>query len=74
MIPMMIKGGYAALAVAFDVWGLANLVHDGLVTAKGYLPTKEQEDSVAVENGAKGTNGTKSAEDANGTQVVVNGH
>lgn len=30
MIPMMIQQGYRAIAVVFDVWGLANMVHGSL--------------------------------------------
>ncbi|KAI0121756.1 Pyruvate/Phosphoenolpyruvate kinase-like domain-containing protein [Xylariales sp. AK1849] len=34
MVPMMIQQGYRAIAVAFDAWGLANLIHGSLVKAK----------------------------------------
>lgn len=30
MIPMMIQQGYKAIAVAFDMWGLANVVNSGI--------------------------------------------
>lgn len=43
MIPMMIKGGYRAVAVAFDVWGLAGLVNDGLKKAKTFVDAEEEE-------------------------------
>lgn len=36
MIPMMIQQGYRAIAVAFDVWGFANLVHGSLEKARGF--------------------------------------
>ncbi|KAI1839848.1 hypothetical protein JX265_009926 [Neoarthrinium moseri] len=34
MIPMMIQQGYRAIAVTFDVWGFANMVHSNLQKAK----------------------------------------
>lgn len=34
MIPMMIAQGYAAIAVAFDMWGLSNLVANGMKEAR----------------------------------------
>ncbi|KAI0144711.1 Pyruvate/Phosphoenolpyruvate kinase-like domain-containing protein [Pestalotiopsis sp. NC0098] len=34
MVPMMIKSGYRALAVTFDVWGIANMVKDGMTKAR----------------------------------------
>ncbi|KAH7096255.1 Pyruvate/Phosphoenolpyruvate kinase-like domain-containing protein [Auriculariales sp. MPI-PUGE-AT-0066] len=34
MVPTMVARGYGAIAVAFDYWGLARLVHDGLVQAR----------------------------------------
>jgi 4-hydroxy-2-oxoheptanedioate aldolase len=39
MIPMLIQQGYAGIAVAFDVWGLAGLVADAL--KKGREMTKD---------------------------------
>ena len=30
MIPMLVQQGFAAIAVAFDVWGLAGLMADAL--------------------------------------------
>jgi len=39
MIPMLVQQGYAAIAVAFDVWGLAGLVADAL--KKGRDITKD---------------------------------
>lgn len=53
MIPMMIKMGYRALAVAFDVWGLANLVNDGMKQARTFLVDDEPE-SAPAENGVNG--------------------
>lgn len=47
MIPMMIQQGYAAIAVTFDVWGLAGLVNDGMKAAR------------AVVNGESAENGEK---------------
>lgn len=38
MIPMLVQQGFAAIAVAFDVWGLAQLVADAL--KKGREATK----------------------------------
>lgn len=56
MIPFMIQSGYRALAVTFDVWGLANLVKDGMNKARAFA-----EEVAATQNGVKATvvNGTK---------------
>ncbi|KAJ5041681.1 uncharacterized protein L3040_005254 [Drepanopeziza brunnea f. sp. 'multigermtubi'] len=43
MVPMMLKQGYRAIAVAFDMWGLANVVHGGLVKARGYAKEAGEE-------------------------------
>lgn len=36
MVPMMIQQGYRAIAVAFDMWGFANLCHGSLEKAKAF--------------------------------------
>jgi len=36
MIPMMIQQGYRAIAVTFDLWGLANLVHGSLAQGREF--------------------------------------
>ncbi|KAK3938309.1 Pyruvate/Phosphoenolpyruvate kinase-like domain-containing protein [Diplogelasinospora grovesii] len=43
MIPMMVKQGYAAIAVTFDVWGLANLIHGGIQQARASVQQEEAE-------------------------------
>lgn len=53
MIPMMIQQGYMAIAVAFDMWGLAGLVNDAM---KGARAIVEQEPET---NGTE-TNGKSS--------------
>jgi hypothetical protein len=50
MIPMMIQQGYGAIAVVFDYWGLANMVHSGLKEAKGILDNAAAAES-KTENG-----------------------
>ncbi|ORY67554.1 Pyruvate/Phosphoenolpyruvate kinase-like domain-containing protein [Pseudomassariella vexata] len=48
MIPMMIEQGYRCIAVIFDVWGLAHLVHGGVQTARGYAQKAEKADDAAI--------------------------
>ncbi|KAK4233881.1 Macrophomate synthase [Achaetomium macrosporum] len=50
MIPMMIQQGYGAIAVVFDYWALANMVHSGLKEAKGILDNAAASES-KTENG-----------------------
>ena len=60
MIPIMLQQGYKALAVTFDVWGVANMVKDGLDGARA-ISEKIAADAAAVqaENGtAKEANGS----------------
>lgn len=54
MIPMMIKGGYRALAVAFDVWGLAGLVAEGMKKAKEIVNSNDEPNGIPVRNGVDG--------------------
>ena len=54
MIPMMIQQGYAVIGVAFDVWGLAGLVNDGMKAAraiveKGDLPEAKEGEPESTE-------------------------
>lgn len=59
MIPLMLKQGYTALAVAFDVWGVANMVKDGMDQARAVI-----EENANAENGtAKEANGAKGVND-----------
>jgi 4-hydroxy-2-oxoheptanedioate aldolase len=49
MVPMMIQNGYRALAVTFDVWGIANMVKDGMTKARALAqslndPPKEEKE------------------------------
>jgi len=46
MIPMMIQQGYRAIAVAFDVWGFANLVHGNLKQAKEFAAQASEANGV----------------------------
>jgi 4-hydroxy-2-oxoheptanedioate aldolase len=48
-VPMMIQMGYRGIAVAFDVWGFANLVHGNLEQAKSYA--KQAGEANGVPNG-----------------------
>ena len=48
MIPMMLQQGYKALAVTFDVWGVANMVKDGMDEARAVIL---QDANAAKENG-----------------------
>lgn len=70
MIPVMLQQGYKALAVTFDVWGVANMVNDGMNEARGIIEKivdEQKENGAAKEaNGAKGENGS-----ANGSTAEV---
>ncbi|KAH7096271.1 Pyruvate/Phosphoenolpyruvate kinase-like domain-containing protein [Auriculariales sp. MPI-PUGE-AT-0066] len=62
MVPSMVGMGYAAIAIAFDYWGLARLVHDGLVQARKSVAGED-----AAEEGGKtqvATNGHGAREEA----------
>jgi 4-hydroxy-2-oxoheptanedioate aldolase len=60
MIPMMLQQGYKALAVTFDVWGIANMVKDGMDQARAAA-----EQMAADAAAAQAENGT--AKEANGS-------
>ncbi|KAK3296513.1 Pyruvate/Phosphoenolpyruvate kinase-like domain-containing protein [Chaetomium fimeti] len=58
MIPILLQQGYKALAVAFDVWGVANMVKDGMNEARAVIEkdvdaqaAKAAEGTVEVANG-----------------------
>jgi 4-hydroxy-2-oxoheptanedioate aldolase len=72
MIPMMLQQGYKCLAVTFDVWGMANMVKNGMDEARAVI---EKDVAAATKNGtAKEANGSKASNDgANGAVEVVNG-
>jgi 4-hydroxy-2-oxoheptanedioate aldolase len=61
MIPMLANSGYAAIAVAFDYWGLTRLVADGLKSGREALAALG---APAESNGAAPTNGTTNGEAA----------
>lgn len=42
MIPMMIQQGYVAIAVVFDVWGMAGLVNEGVKKARAIVENQEK--------------------------------
>lgn len=72
MIPMMLQQGYKALAVTFDVWGVANMVNDGMKEARAII----EQDVAANEksNGEQAVNGSKVANGgADGAVEVVTG-
>ncbi len=74
MIPMMLQQGYKALAVTFDVWGVANMVNDGMNEARAII--EQSIDSAAKENShvEQAVNGSKVANgSANGALEVVTG-
>lgn len=71
MIPMMLQQGYKALAVTFDVWGVANMVNDGMNEARAII---EQSIDAAKENShvEQAVNGSKVANgSADGAVEVV---
>jgi 4-hydroxy-2-oxoheptanedioate aldolase len=54
MIPIMLQQGYTALAVAFDVWGMANMVKDGMEEARTVIVKNVDEAAAAKANGSNG--------------------
>lgn len=50
MIPIMLQQGYKGLAVTFDVWGVANMVKDGMEEARAVI-LKNVDETAAKENG-----------------------
>lgn len=63
MIPMMLQQGYKALAVTFDVWGVANMVNDGMNEARAIIEqsidaTKESSDVKQAVDDSKVANGS----------------
>jgi 4-hydroxy-2-oxoheptanedioate aldolase len=59
---MMIQQGFRVIAVAFDLWGFANLVHGSLKQAKEYAQQAGESNRMAngkVTNG-EATNGEDS--------------
>lgn len=42
MIPMMVQQGYVAIAVVFDVWGMARLVSEGVKGARALVESQEE--------------------------------
>lgn len=66
MIPMMIQQGCCAIAVVFDYWGVAQMVHDGVKAARAMVegPAEGEKASngtvpvTAESNGATETNGS----------------
>jgi len=69
MIPGMIEQGYAAIAVAFDVWGFANLVNSGIKQGRAFAQQSGEVKGAAVPNGKIEANGTAPVEE----KIVVNG-
>lgn len=58
MIPMMIQQGYSAIAVVFDVWGIANLLNDGIKQAKEFAQQAVLPAGAVKLPAGKQTNGT----------------
>jgi 4-hydroxy-2-oxoheptanedioate aldolase len=69
MIPGMIEQGYRAIAVAFDVWGFANLVNSGIQQGREYAQKTGDVKGTAVPNGKSEANGTVPVVE----KVVANG-
>ncbi len=65
LVPVLMQQGYSAIAVCFDVWGLANMLSDGLKEGRA-LVLKGSETAAA---GANGKNGVDNGEE----KEVVNG-
>jgi 4-hydroxy-2-oxoheptanedioate aldolase len=58
MIPGMIQQGYRAIAVAFDVWGFANLVNTSLAQGRAFAQKSDEANEVTETNGTIEANGT----------------
>jgi 4-hydroxy-2-oxoheptanedioate aldolase len=67
MIPMMVKQGYAAIAVTFDVWGLANLIHGGIQQARASVQQEEAEPEAAAVGGGVSNGADRTNDATNGT-------
>jgi 4-hydroxy-2-oxoheptanedioate aldolase len=50
-IPMLIQGGYRAIAVQFDVWGITRLFDSSLKTAKEHAKAFEGNPTGGMQNG-----------------------
>ncbi len=57
MVPQLIKSGFRAIAVQFDVWGVAKLMHSSLTEARGY--SKEFENNPSAKDEAVANGHTK---------------
>ncbi|KAK4098532.1 Phosphoenolpyruvate/pyruvate domain-containing protein [Parathielavia hyrcaniae] len=66
MIPMMLQQGYKAVAVAMDVWAVANMVKDGVNDARAMI------EKIVDEENEKGADATANGS-ANGAAEVVVG-
>jgi 4-hydroxy-2-oxoheptanedioate aldolase len=62
MIPGMIQQGFRAIAVAFDVWGFANLVDGGIKKGKEFAQQAGEANGVAEVNGTPEANGKAKAD------------
>lgn len=63
MIPGLIAGGFSAIAVAFDYWGLTGLIHGALSGARATVANMGNEEAA--------TNGTTNGEEKPATKVAV---
>ncbi|KAH8760630.1 Pyruvate/Phosphoenolpyruvate kinase-like domain-containing protein [Hyaloscypha sp. PMI_1271] len=70
MIPGMIQQGFRAIAVAFDVWGFANLVDGGIKKGREFAQQVGEANGVAEVNGKAKVDGKAKANGlANGTEL-----
>lgn len=76
MVPMMIQQGYVGIAVAFDYWGLAGMVADGIKNARAQVDGSAEGEKAEGEKAEAVTNGDSDGQGAkatNGTVPVTNG-
>jgi 4-hydroxy-2-oxoheptanedioate aldolase len=70
MIPGMIQQGFRAIAVAFDVWGFANLVDGGIKKGREFAQQVGEANGVAEVNGKAKVDGKAKANGlANGKEL-----
>lgn len=68
MIPILLQQGYKALAVTFDVWGVANMVKDGMGEARKVI-NKIADDAAAAAAAPAEEGEKKEVVDLNGSKA-----
>ncbi|KAL2256824.1 hypothetical protein VTK26DRAFT_1066 [Humicola hyalothermophila] len=72
MIPMMLEQGYAVLCVTFDVWGVANMVKNGMEEARAIIEKNVDEAATGAAAAGAAAAGAAAAGE-NGATKAANG-